>query len=121
MSDLEKSLVLQISDIERRIRELQEERAVVERLLLKTRKERVASKEVTRRNSVQRILVESEILEALKGSNRPLSGKELFTRVRRVVFNLNYSTMRSHLRRMKERGVLKKLPGYGGNWTLPEG
>lgn len=119
MRDVEETIIRQIADIDKEISDLQDERRVLERLLLKARREDVARMEVARKNSITRILVENKIIEALNDSSKPMSGRDLYSYVRTVVYDLNDSTFRSHLKRMKDRGVIQQLPGHGGRWFLP--
>lgn len=117
---IEESIIRQIADIELSIRDLNDEKAALQRLLLRTRREDITRREVTRKNSVNRILVEDKILELLAHSTKPVSGPDLYSAAKTVIVDLNKNTFRSRLMRMKNRGALERVEGYKSLWKLPE-
>ena len=120
MDNIENTITRQIALINQQISDLNAERGVLERLLLKARRENIAHRDVVRKNSINRILVEDNILNTLKNSSKPMTARDLYAVVRHVVYNLKSTTFRSHLRRMKDRGIIQQRSGYGGQWSLPE-
>ncbi len=115
----EQRLLREIKDVESRIRELRDERSALERLLANARgRDRVIGT-VKRKNSVDRVLVESTVLEALTDSDAPLRSSELYRRVSSVVFSLNENTFRSYLHRMKLSGKIENFRGIRGRWAIP--
>lgn len=116
ISYLENSIARQISDIDNKIKDLADERRALERLLLRARQDEVQASEPLRRSSVNRVLVENRILEALRQSASPLSNRDLLSAAQSVIHDLKDSTFRSHLKRMKDGG---KIVPKGNRWMLP--
>jgi len=111
--DLEQGLVARLAEIERKISELTQDREALRRMLLKVRKESLGRKDVTRTNSYDRILIENEVLQALRGSSSPLSNSELLDRVKRMHPKINDNTFRSYMHRMKAKGLIKNAESHG--------
>jgi hypothetical protein len=78
---LEAQLVGQLTTIRQEIAKLERQRETVEALLLRVRQE-LNLRDVTRKNSLDRILIESAIREALKKARRAIPTKLLFYSVR---------------------------------------
>lgn len=118
---LQDTLVLQLAQKNAQIRELTAERDALERLLEQTRRqdEEINRTEVTRKNSITRILIERTIMHALENARRPISAKNLYKTTRSTVLTLNQSTFRSHLHRMK---VAQKIESpRRGMWQILAG
>lgn len=113
---MESAIAKQIADIEKHIKELQLEKYALERLLLRTRQENIEAHDLPRKNSVNRVLIERKIINALRDSSRPLSNKALYFEARTTVMNLNENTFRSHIKRLKDAG---KIVPNGRDWELP--
>lgn len=120
MPDIETSITQQIAALDKQIRELHEERHALERLLLKVRREKVLQRDVSRTNSVTRIMVEEQILKTLGLAHKPLSAAQIYRDVATLIHELKQSTFRSHLKRMKDKGLIKQKLGHGGRWYLPD-
>ena len=116
----EQRILKDIEEIETRIRELETEKLGLKRTLMRLRREDIASKEVRRKDSINRILIEKRILEELKSNKNYLNSKELYHVSRSVVFDLNENTFRSHLHRMKKRGLIKNFKNKRGLWIYVE-
>jgi len=116
--NLEKQLLNEISAIDARIAELGQERAALERLLTKARRQNVELRDVTRRNSVGRILIEKKIIETLQGSRNGLHASLLFNDTKVDYPALKPVTFRSYLHRLKEREEIKPVPGRRGVWEI---
>ncbi|WP_134643203.1 hypothetical protein [Pseudaestuariivita atlantica] len=114
---LENHITKQIKEVDIKIKELQSERAALERLLLKARQDEAQEREPIRRNSVNRVLIENRILDALRRSQKPLSNRDLYLEARTVVYDLKETTFRSHIKRMKDA---EKIVAKGARWELPE-
>jgi hypothetical protein len=114
---MESAIAKQIADIENRIKDLEAEKSALERLLLRTRQENVDARDVPRKNSVNRVLIERKIFDALNKAQKPLSNRDLYFEARSVVINLNENTFRSHIKRLKDAG---KLVPIGNQWKLPD-
>lgn len=113
---LENSITRQILEIDNKLKELTSERRALERLLLRARQDEAQAREPIRRNSVNRVLVENRILEALRKSSSPVSNRDLLNAARAAVYNLKETTFRSHIKRMKDA---EKIIAKGQRWVLP--
>ncbi len=115
---LEARLLNELARLNREIHNLQGERAALERLITRARRENVAVREVTRINSAARVLIEQAVLEKLRKANgRSLSVEELRLAARSVEIGIKDPTFRSHLHRLKNRGLIESA-GYG-RWRIP--
>jgi hypothetical protein len=115
---LERRLLREIAEIDARIAELTANKRSLEQLVVRVRRENPALGGGSRKNSVGRVLVENAITESLKASPKPLSGSDLFRLARMTDFGLKEVTFRSHLHRLKARGVIQNPPGRRGFWRL---
>ncbi|MCK0197392.1 hypothetical protein MWN34_10755 [Ancylobacter sp. 6x-1] len=115
ISYYERRLQREIEQIDVRIRELTQEKSALQRQLLKARQEASGLSEVSRRNSVMRIMIENRVLDALRSANKPLSSYELFQNARYANFELKENTFRTYLHRLKQRGLIASA-GQPGRW-----
>jgi hypothetical protein len=106
---LHSTLIFEIAEKNRQIREITEERDALQRLLERSRQQDELTQrvEVTRKNSINRVVVEGSILNFLANSGKPVRAKNLYRAARSSVINLNENTFRSHLHRMKEGGKIE--------------
>ena len=107
-----------IREIENEIRRLQESKQVLQRLLMEVRVSGKYRPAVKRRNSVDRVMIETAIRRALYGKTF-VKSRDIYKEVLKVSHDLKHSTFRSHLHRMKEKGLI--LQHGRGSWKLPEG
>ncbi len=115
----QEELLAQLGNIERQISELEGERKAVQRLLTKLRQQNLENHDVTRRDSFDRLLVEKQILDTLRGRSRETSTADLFRQARSVNYGLKDATFRSHLHRMKKKGTITS-PKWGF-WRIVKG
>lgn len=115
-SGYELRLLRELEDVEGRIRELQQEKLALQRQLLKARWERNALRDVSRKNSGNRVLVEQRILEELKGSQRSLPLYRLLQAARAVNHEIKDATFRTYLHRLKAKGLIENP--VRGAWRL---
>lgn len=115
---LESTILSEIEEINVRIRELMHQKQSLEQVLVRARQKSAMIKrtDVTRRNSIKRVLVEGAVLKSIENAKKPVKVKELLLDARLMVPALRESTFRSHLFRMKERGLLEQA-GFG-KWQL---
>jgi hypothetical protein len=118
---LEKQLEGELIRLDRAIMELQQERQTVLRLWQQVRSRNVSRNDVTRRNSAKRVLVEHSITEALSGKPDGLDGQTLFRSARDSVPDLKPVTFRTHLYRMKQKGLITPNPHRPRCWVLRPG
>ena len=98
----------ELAALERRIHELESERATLQRLIMKVRKENLATREVTRKNSIGRVLVENAILERINEvPGRSVRTNDLWRAASATDLRLKQSTFRSHIHRLKGRGLIE--------------
>lgn len=116
-SRLEVRLLREIEEVSAKIQSLEDERKSLQRLLASARSKDRVARSVTRKNSLDRAVVEACIHEALS-EGRPLRSSDLRKRAASVVFSMNDNTFRSYLHRMKEKGLITQYKGRRGVWTL---
>jgi len=117
-SGYEDRLLNELAEIDQKIADLQGERRTIERLILRARRENVEGKDVTRKNSLGRVLIERAVIESLTATGQPMRGRVLFERAKNVDYTLKDVTFRSHLRRMNQRGLIERVRGSTGVWVL---
>ncbi|MFN3077300.1 MAG: winged-helix domain-containing protein [Alphaproteobacteria bacterium] len=111
-------LLAELAEVEKRIVELTVERDALRRIITRVRQQNVELKDVTRKNSLSRVLIENRIMQALQEAGKPVRATELLSILRQTSYNLKESTFRSYLHRMKEKGVIKMHDR--GVWRLAE-
>jgi hypothetical protein len=113
---LETTLLEEIADLSAQIRNLMIQRDAAEQILLRARQqsELVKRTDVTRKNSVGRILVEGSISQSLLQANGAVSAWSLYKDASLMVPRLKENTFRSHLFRMKKRGIIESAGT--GHW-----
>ncbi|WP_375783324.1 hypothetical protein ACE10Z_26095 [Bradyrhizobium sp. Pha-3] len=120
-AELEKRIREEIASRQAKIRELQNEIHSFEQMLLKARRQNALVKrvDVTRKNSLGRVLVESSVLEALAQTGRVRGTTSLYRDACLIVGTLREGTFRTTLHRMKNRGLIASVGN--GKWqiTLP--
>jgi hypothetical protein len=115
---LERQILEQLDATSRRIRELQAEEQSLRRLLLKIRNKQIKAQDVTRKNSVTRILIEERILETLRRSQDGVSTAVLGREVAYFFPKLKGVTFRSYLHRLRTRGLIEPSPSRVAAWQL---
>lgn len=112
-------LLAEMEKLNEKMAALQAEKAALERILIKLRRENAAQREITRINSIDRLLVEKQVLDFLKQKDGPAATAKLYTYVRITIPELKENTFRSQLHRMKNRGVIVSVKDKRGVWKLP--
>ncbi|MBR1132918.1 hypothetical protein [Bradyrhizobium iriomotense] len=117
-AELERRIREEIAERQVKIRELQNEIRSFEQMLLKARRqnELVKRVDVTRRNSIGRVLVESSVLQTLAQTGRPRGTRSLYQDACLVVGTLKEGTFRTTLHRMKNRGLIVSVGN--GKWQI---
>ena len=115
---LEIGILNEIEELNLKIRSLEDEKRALLRVLAKVRTRGTAARTVSRRNSVDRAAAEAKILEVLS-DGKPLTSADLQKHVAAVLFRMNDNTFRSHLHRMKSKGLIVNHQGKRGLWSLP--
>ena len=110
---LERQFLGRIRLISARIRSLETERSMLERLLKENMSEARKKFFKFRKNSGKRITIQSEILQILGEMERPVQAKEVYNKLLAKIPDLNSSTFRSHIKRLAETGVIEQAPGRG--------
>lgn len=116
----ETRLQREIEEIEARIKELTQEKTALQRQLMKARRENADLRDVNRKNSINRVMIENRVLDALKEFNKPMRTKDLYRFALFVNFELNENTFRTILHRMKQKAMIEQA-GSRGVWQLPSG
>jgi len=104
-----------LREIEQEIIKLQDAKGVIQRLLMEARTRDGLKPPVKRRNSVDRVMIETAIRRSLYGRSS-VKSRDIYDEVRKVSHDLKHSTFRSHLHRMKEKGLI--LQHGRGAWKL---
>jgi Fe2+ or Zn2+ uptake regulation protein len=103
---LETHLLAQITSVEQEITKLTAERDTLRDLLARARRENSTLRDVTRKNSFDRILIESRILNLLKAASKPVPTSRLWWAAQEINPRLRNTTFRSHLHRLKSKGLI---------------
>jgi chorismate mutase len=104
----ERRLIREIEEVDLRIKELTDERAALQRQLMKARWENDSLKDVSRKNSGNRVMIETRVIDALeKTRSKPYSSSELYQEALKANFELKENTFRTYLHRMKEKGIIE--------------
>ena len=111
-SALEAQLVTQLTGVKQEIAKLQAQCDTLEALLVRVRQE-INLHDVTRKNSIDRVLIENAILGALRPSKKPLPTNWLFLTARSITPQLRNTTFRSYLHRLKAKGLIFNSGGHG--------
>lgn len=112
----ETALLKRLGEIERAINDLEGERDALRRLIVKVRRENLWQRDVTRKNSVNRILVESEILEYVASfRTKAIGSQSILTHLHKTHTTLKDATFRSYLHRLHARGLIR--PRSRGHWV----
>lgn len=106
VSDFEGRLVEEIEKISINIKELEHEKAALERQLMKARRANSDLKDVTRKNSMTRVMVEARVLRFLGEARKPVRTEKLFQDAVFANVRLKKNTFRTYLHRMKTRGLI---------------
>jgi hypothetical protein len=114
----ERRLLREIEDVESKIRDLQVERASLQRLLASARGREKMLPFVRRKNSFDRVVVETAVLDALRNSHKPMRSADLYRQALASTHGLKESTFRSHLHRLKQREQIENPRGVRGLWQL---
>lgn len=115
---LERRLLRELAIVNQRIVELQAEKLTLERLLIRLRKSSVDTGDVTRKNSAGRLLVENAIIDRLQSAGeRGVPTLVLWKVARDAHPHLKEATFRSHLHRLKSKGLIES-PVYS-YWRVP--
>jgi len=110
---LEVQVIGQLSELEREIADLSAQRDALQKFLTKVRRENLQLRDVTRKNSFDRILIETRILETLKAARKDVPAKRLFWEARGINPKLGNATFRSYMHRLKRKGLIVSSPNHG--------
>lgn len=117
--DAEACFLEKLNQLDAALSDLNVKRNVLLRALAQERQRRISKTASTRTQARQCILIEIEVLAALRlAESVTLPANELLDRVRRTDPDLNPSTFRSVLHRMKAKKFIAPNPGRRGAWTL---
>lgn len=117
LSYFEARISRDLNAVEDEIRRLQAEAVVLRRQLGRAQAERLGLQHATRKNSMDRVLVENSVIEQLRETS-PLNTKTLFRKARLSVPQLKENTFRTYLYRMKKRDLIRTAK-KAGQWQLP--
>lgn len=122
MNDEEKAVKLyearlqrDLQSIEQEIKKLHDTKRVIQRLLMEARSRDGFRPPIRRRDSIDRAMIETTIHRTLQGQHS-VKSRDIYEAVKNVSHDLKHSTFRSHLHRMKEKGLI--LQHGRGAWKL---
>lgn len=117
-ADVEQKILHEIADRKRQIVALEQEIDLFERMLRKSREQQVLIRQtdVTRKNSINRILIENSVLNSLKASVRPRGTRSLYRDAALIVGTLKEGTFRTIIHRMKNRQLIASVSD--GKWQI---
>jgi hypothetical protein len=107
----------EIEEIEAKMKDLDQERSALRRQLMKARWENSDLRDVSRKNSGNRVMVEQRVLATLEEASKAVSTQKLYMMARLANFELRENTFRTQLHRMKEKGMIASA--QRGLWRLP--
>lgn len=115
----EQRLQRELEEIELKLKELTADREALHRQLIKARWENHHLRDVNRKNSAVRVMVEQRVLSALEDASKPMTSRQLFAVARLANYALKENTFRTHLHRMKAKGLIENVSR--GKWrSAPE-
>jgi len=103
----ERRLQREIEEIELKLKELSAERDALRRQMMKARWENHTLRDVNRKNSASRVMVEQRVLAGLEQATKPMTSAQLFELARLANFELKENTFRTQLHRMKAKGLIE--------------
>jgi len=115
---VEDQLVAQLTEIEAKIVELEAERRAVQRMIVTARRQGADAEPALRKNSAQRVIIETKILDFLRRFRKPATSALILNAVKQDHRSLNAATFRSYLHRMHQRGLISRSDEKG-RWRLP--
>jgi len=116
----ERRLLDEVKKVDREISSLQDQRNALVKLLARARAERHAERDMTilRSSSIDRIAIETKILQVLEKNKKPTAAKEIYSSVLSSFPGLKESTFRSHLHRLKNKQRIHPAKRQRGFWML---
>lgn len=114
----ERRLQAEIEAIEAQIHALRADQAALRRQLVKARWQNSTMKDVSRKNSANRIMIEQRVLSDLANAGKPQASQKLYKSALSVNFELKETTFRTYLHRMKQKGLIE-APSRS-MWRLPK-
>ena len=116
-STLEKEILSHIDSIDREINKLRSEKIKAERMLFRARRDRQGIRDVNRKNSINRVIVETRIVKVLELSKTHMAIKQIYKDVLNIDSSMKKTTFRSHMHRLACKGVIVNS-GTRGYWRL---
>ena len=118
-SGLAAQTLAEIAEIDRRIASLVELRDGLKRVFLNASKGGLGAVAGAQLNDIRRSMIDHVILEMLEKSDGcSMKTRDLFDGARSVSAHLKYVTFRSHLHRLKQRGLITAENVEYGSWRL---
>jgi hypothetical protein len=114
-SVLEREILAHIDGIDKEISKLKSERLKAERMLFRARRDRQGLKDINRKNSLDRVIIENRIVQILTLEKTHMSIKQIYKDVLMMDSTVKESTFRSHIHRLSEKGLIKNS-GIRGYW-----
>ncbi len=106
--------------LEERIAELQAEVRVVTNLIYRHKAQTFAdetSEKVNLKN-VDRLFFETLIMDIIRAAKGGLRTGEIYERLGKVGYRMNYNTLRSYITKMRDKGLIKKRGSNSYYWIV---
>lgn len=117
-----KQLEEEKKSLEARITELQGEVRVINNLIYRRKSENFAkgtNQNINQKN-VDRLFFETLIIDEIKDRRGGLRTKEIYDRIKRSGYGINYNTLRSYITKMRDKGIIKKRTPTSYHWVIPD-
>jgi len=105
LTPLERAVLKEINEIDKKISALQEEKRILNRTLFRSKVSKVSAS-IPRKNSIERVYIEGKILELLKSSKGGIGWGGIYKEMLWEKADLKETTLRTYLFRLKERGLI---------------
>lgn len=117
MSDniLENRIIREIEEITGQINDLVKQKDTLEVILRRVRLENSGLQDVTRKDSIKRVVTENRVIEMLR-AGRHVAGTELYRDAKYYDAKLNHSSFRTLLHRMKKKEMIESAGR--GYWKI---
>lgn len=110
-----KAFEAQVADLQREIR-------TINKLIYRRKSQAIAEErgEGINLKNVDRLFFETLILDVVRASKQGLRTGEIYDRIRKSGYGLNYNTLRSYITKMRDKNLIKKRSPHDYHWVAVE-
>lgn len=108
--------------IEERIVELQGEIRAINKLIYrhKSRLSVEGTSETINQKNIDRLFFETLIIDTVKGAKGGLRTGQIYDKLKKAGYELNYNTLRSYVTKMRDKELIKKRSPLVYEWVVSE-